>query len=59
MNRFLLFTIIIISLSACTKEVYDIDTPTVPSDKIFNYDESAALGRLMVRMVDTKGGYCG
>ncbi len=55
MNRFLLFTIIIISLSACTKEVYDIDTPTAPSDKIFNYDESAALGRLMVRMVDTQG----
>lgn len=55
MKRLLLLTIIAVSLTACTKDVGDIYTPTTPSNKIVNYDESAARGRLLVRLVDTQG----
>ena len=53
MNRLFLITLIALTLSACVRESVDGGiTPTPPSDKIHNWSETAARGRLMVRVAD-------
>ncbi len=55
MNRFLLITAIALLFSACVKD--DIGgnrTSMSSSDKIHNWSDTAAPGRLMVRMVDSE-----
>ena len=53
MNRFLIITLIAFALTACVKDnLGDIPTEKTPSSKIHNWDESAAKGRLMVRLAE-------
>ena len=53
MNRFLIITLIAFALTACVKDnLGDIPTEKEPSSKIHNWDESAAKGRLMVRLAE-------
>ncbi len=53
MNRFYLLTIIVFALTACVKEsIDDIPKDVGASDKIYNWAEGAAKGRLLVRLTD-------
>ena len=53
MNRFYLLTIIVFALTACVKEsIDDIPKDVGASDKIYNWAEGAAKGRLLVRLVE-------
>lgn len=62
MNKFFLIPLIAVVLTACVKDnLGDIPAEQKPSDKIHNWSESAAKGRLMVRLaegveeIDAKG----
>ena len=53
MNRFFLLTILAFALTACVKErVDDISKEVESTNKVFNWSENAAKGRLMVRLVE-------
>ena len=53
MNRFYLLTIILFAFTACVKEsIDDIPKDVGASDKIYNWAEGAAKGRLLVRLVE-------
>lgn len=53
MNRFFLLTILAFALTACVKErVDDISKEVESTNKVFNWSEDAAKGRLMVRLVE-------